>query len=589
MKKRILSAVLAFLMLVSVIPAITLFSFAEESESQAQVQAQETVDYDSLYAKLEHLDTHIDFFSATASSESVAADNLGIAGSAYVHKGGTSSKGPASVSYSSKYFATGSSTSLTGFTHYETYQPAYFSNGYFELGYKNVLATDADGNVYKSGGKDVNYAVGSLIYVNTGSSAFYEKDENLHHTYEYVVQVNEINKSTTPANDATFSQFICNTFGRITLYYNSEGGTLFPVFYTFLYEDKVDANGNIVAGASNKGTANGKEQITSITKTATKGKTNIVIGKDFTVAITANVYTENGKWATQAAKNGVLSGKVYMNTDSFDYTRNMVSEAGAPLKTVVYGNVANHNERNDSAYIFAIRRYTTELTKDELAQNRFVDVAKFYQLDASLVNEVFALNEDMRLDVFNLCYSIRLTRDESVESKAGVTAKIRALIDEMKSSLMDRLYESLYAAQDSLFYNLCFFSAKESDVYSSATDLANFIKENYLLKGTTVTLNAPNYVLDRDEDGYVIAKIMDVKNSSSGVVSPTVVLQSKPKTAEDFSFAECNVSFGDGYLQLGKWELEGKFRLYDENGEVVTTNEKYPDGIGSYRSEEHTV
>ncbi len=587
MKKRILSTVLAFLMLVSAIPAITIFSFAEESESQAQAQTQETVDYDSLYAKLEYLDTQIDFFSATASSDSLETDDLGKAGGAYVHKGGTSSKGPASISYSEKYTLMGTSTSVTGITHYEKYKPAYFGNGYLDLSYKSVVATDANGVPYQSDGKEVKYAVGSLLYLNTGSPAFYEKDENLQYTYEYVVQVNEINNSTTPANDATYSQFICNTFGRITLYYNynASEATLYPVFYTFLYVDKLDANGNVVVKADAYGTAKGSQagQKTSITKTDTKGKTSIKMGQDFTVAITANVYTENGKWLTQSAKNGVLSGKVYMNSDSFDYTRNMYdTETGEQFKAQLYGNVATHVERNDSAYIFAIRRYTTELSKDELAQNRFVDVAKFYQLDASLVNEVFALDEDMRLDVFNLCYSIRLTRDESIESKAGVTAKIRELVDEMKSSMMERLYENLYAAQDSLFYNLCFFDAKESEVYTDKTELEKLIKEKYLLKGTTVTLNAPSYVLDRDEEGYVKAQIMDVKNLNTGVVSPTVVLLSKKSSADDFSFADCNVSFGDGYLQLGKWEIEGKFRLYDETGEVVTTNEKYPDGIGSY-------
>ena len=54
------------------------------------------------------------------------------------------------------------------------------------------------------------------------------------------------------------------------------------------------------------------------------------------------------------------------------------------------------------------------------------------------------------------------------------------------------------------------------------------------------------------------------------------------KTKTPSSFADYDIYFEDNCFILGAFELEGQFKLYDADGNLVTDNEKYPGGIGNY-------
>ena len=110
------------------------------------------------------------------------------------------------------------------------------------MSYASGTAKDANGN-------ESTYTVGSQLSLNSSHSGFHEKDKDLSHTYEYVIQVNQLAGSSAPQNAAGSSQLLQNSFGRFRLYYRTEDNTVYPQVDTFLYANQYE-NGSIKVSSS---------------------------------------------------------------------------------------------------------------------------------------------------------------------------------------------------------------------------------------------------------------------------------------------------------------------------------------------------
>ncbi len=170
MKTRILSMLLAVLMIVTAIPAMTIFSFAEEQTTS------ESVTYDDLYARQDNMLAQIDFFGAKAPEEEerVTITGTGADLKDYIIRGNTLKSDGTGVN---KYAYTLSSSS-----------PAvYLADGYLKLTHDGKDGTEK----------------GGIIRLNT------DLENATVMTYQYVTAVDEF--------EGTIDQALSSTAGRIYL------------------------------------------------------------------------------------------------------------------------------------------------------------------------------------------------------------------------------------------------------------------------------------------------------------------------------------------------------------------------------------
>ena len=144
----------------------------------------------------------------------------------------------------------------------------------------------------------------------------------------------------------------------------------------------------------------------------------------------------NGIGTNRPSSPVTLSAKL---TDAVSYTA-LVDRSASPIKTSVYADgavILPEKNVNDStptnvattfgygtsseSKIFAMRFYQKSLTTDEMAQNHFADVAKYFRLDLSVFD---CLSADQKAVVYKAFAGIRLTDD--VSKKA-----LQALYDEI--------------------------------------------------------------------------------------------------------------------------------------------------------------
>ncbi|MBR7095036.1 MAG: hypothetical protein IKC73_02345, partial [Clostridia bacterium] len=144
----------------------------------------------------------------------------------------------------------------------------------------------------------------------------------------------------------------------------------------------------------------------------------------------------NGIGTNRPSSPVTLSAKL---TDAVSYTA-LVDRSASPIKTSVYADgsvILPEQSVNDStptsvvttfgygtsseSKIFAMRFYQKSLTTDEMAQNHFADLAKYFRLDLSVFD---CLSADQKAVVYKAFAGIRLTDD--VSKKA-----LQALYDEI--------------------------------------------------------------------------------------------------------------------------------------------------------------
>lgn len=180
MKKRILSMILAVLMIVTALPAMTVFSFAGEQATSVEVT------YDDLYVRQENLLAQADFFDAEASEKRVTTLKD------YIVRGNVLNSDGSVKNYA--------------YTVNTDYPAVYLDNGYLNLTYGDDLP-NSSGALATRGG---NISFNTALDIADGAEGVM--------TYQYV--------TAGDVFSGTIDQALSSTAGRINL--ATDGTYVYP-------------------------------------------------------------------------------------------------------------------------------------------------------------------------------------------------------------------------------------------------------------------------------------------------------------------------------------------------------------------------
>ncbi len=503
-------------------------------------------EYNALYARLDHLGTHIDFFAAKASDEPADID---VNGTAY----GVGSLGGIPYGVSSL----GGIVEKGGFTiqnHPDLYAnyggspKRYLRDGYFEMAvpYSNITVVPFS---------NVAGEVTTEAYLNYSSNDY---------TLEVVMQ-QATDRSAVP-------QWIQYDGMRVdTQYYPSTGfaidGTGGPSLTVHTYNtdelawrttsSQIPAStpgvtGFRVAGDENRAhtislrmdktlelqiryyelVKNGdqytvnritEEQVKAIAGEGVKFPTPEEVHAHTSAGLTfgnTEGYTADGvtKWVHAFAFDGTadfvmaLDNQVFSSGVDQDYSR-----YNAPMSL----------GSDYTGKIFSIRRYDISLTDEELAQNHFVDLAKFYSLDVS----AYLLMSDAQKQSVHTAMRSYLIYDDEALVKAAYFAAVyencyaSMLLDSADAAEYANLLSGDTTGEEFVAsYNRLLLALGKSNV--DATELLKLAPENYLpllamANGFTTNFKG----LDKAVVTGVLKSVLDERLSLESLVSQLITFR----------------------------------------------------------------
>ncbi len=466
MKTRILSLLLAILMVVSCVPAMTLFAFAEE-------QVQEEYDYNKLYVgnsiSDDSLYFSLDFFDSTKADYTKASDlanyiEVGTAGFSggvtaitspwkttlgtnqwtYPQGGfGLSSGEFTRTACSEKYLiykdaeAAASATVANPVIYDAEDEETFHTNALrsaFSVEYDfdnyNYYALDGGTVIYAvekasaatdSLTDDKRYAYGFTTEYKMGTNGYMMTASSFNDGYFNVglntaIEISNVlsNVKTTsvnPSGDYTVelvysAQKTSSGQALMADPYRINLGTSSASGYSFYFSATLTTVGSSKNPKSSFSSIDAREANT-FAYTMDMISENATSGTTYAGTVNSDIYVNGGLYTGTA---GVLNYDVVPNADgTMPHTVSSVDVSGSSSLFKI-GEGQNIN-------IYAVRVYKKALTQAELYQNHFADLMKFYRVD---MKEYDLLSAEKKAEIHTLFRDFKLTNTKDEETANAV-------------------------------------------------------------------------------------------------------------------------------------------------------------------------